>query len=435
MKKVLVVLLALGLVVAFSMPASALENIFGGYWRTRAIMEKNFTGDDSEAMDLQQVDTRTRLYYTAKFTDYFKFVNKFEFDAVWGTGPLGDIGSDGQVFEIKNSYVDFTVPSVNIKAGIQGFVLGRGFLFDDDASGLKVTYFKDNLLVPFVWVKAFEGGAGKDMNDRDVDVYVLAPIIKMDKITVSPYAVWMTSQDINGWGVNLGNPLLTIAESCDVYYLGLDVDADLGAASVWFTGIYEFGDADVNAAVYQAIYGVAPPADSVDVSAYLIALGGSADVTDMASVHGEFFYATGQEDGLGTVIFNGDDLDAFTVTAGQSYYWAEIMGLGIFDEQASNGSCADGISDIMAVNLGATAKPMDKLSVTLDLWYATLAEDDANGEDDLGTEVDLIVTYNLMENLNLDFVAAYLFAGDATTGKAKDDANPYEIGTRLSLSF
>jgi hypothetical protein len=39
-----------------------------------------------------------------------------------------------------------------------------------------------------------------------------------------------------------------------------------------------------------------------------------------------------------------------------------------------------------------------------------------------------------MDNLNLDVVAAYLFAGDATTG-GSNDANPVEIGTQLSLSF
>ena len=42
---------------------------------------------------------------------------------------------------------------------------------------------------------------------------------------------------------------------------------------------------------------------------------------------------------------------------------------------------------------------------------------------------------SLVQNLNLDLVGAYLFAGDATTMNADDDANPYEVGARLSLSF
>jgi outer membrane protein W len=106
------------------------------------------------------------------------------------------------------------------------------------------------------------------------------------------------------------------------------------------------------------------------------------------------------------------------------------MGLGTFDMAASNGSPANSITNIMAVNVGVKIKPMDKLTLNADVWYAALAEDDANGETDLGTEVDVKVTYALMDNLNLDLVGAYLFAGDAT-----GDDDPVEVGARLSLKF
>jgi hypothetical protein len=55
-------------------------------------------------------------------------------------------------------------------------------------------------------------------------------------------------------------------------------------------------------------------------------------------------------------------------------------------------------------------------------------------EDYLGTEIDLILTYEIVKGLKMDLVGAYLIAGDATY-KGPDSANPYEIGTRLSLSF
>ena len=62
---------------------------------------------------------------------------------------------------------------------------------------------------------------------------------------------------------------------------------------------------------------------------------------------------------------------------------------------------------------------------------------DAFGEDELGLETDLKVTYQLVEGLSLDIVGAYLFAGDAigTTSGGKNARDPYEFGTRLSLSF
>jgi hypothetical protein len=56
---------------------------------------------------------------------------------------------------------------------------------------------------------------------------------------------------------------------------------------------------------------------------------------------------------------------------------------------------------------------MEKLSLTGDLWYAGKPEKDANGEDELGFEVDLLAAYQLVEGLNLELVGAYLFAEDA----------------------
>jgi len=59
----------------------------------------------------------------------------------------------------------------------------------------------------------------------------------------------------------------------------------------------------------------------------------------------------------------------------------------------------------LASNLGVTVKPMDKLSITADLWWAKLAEDrifSATVKDDsIGLETDLKITYQLVEGLSL----------------------------------
>jgi len=413
MRKLMVLLLAAGLFCVFATPASALENIFGGYMRTRAYNNTNFTGEDqTEALDFQGVDTRTRLYYTAKFNDAFKFVNKFEFNNTWGDLNGGDIGADAtDNLRVKNSYADFTLGNLNSKIGMQGMVLSRGFIMDDDFSGAVFTYKAGDMYIPFFWVKAYEGYTigGPDANDFDVDYYGIYPVLNAGGATIKPLIMWITSKDAQDWPTTAGY------EEFDLYYLGADVDMNLDALSLWFTGIYQMGSADLVGG------------GDVDSSAYLLALGGEANV-GAASVHGQIFYATGDDDATDS------DEDAFWIPRGQSYYWSEIMGYGIFDANASANSCADHISDIMAINLGVTLKPMDKLSLTADLWYAALAEDDANGEDVLGTEVDLKATYKLMDNLNLDVVGAYLFAGDATYN-GSDDADPYEFGTRLSFGF
>ncbi len=176
MKKIMVLALAVVMTAAFVMPASALENKFGGYWRTRAFTMQNFTGEDqSEKWDYSLVDTRTRLFYTAVINENLQFVNKFEFNAVWGDKVGGDIGADGMgIFRIKNSYADFTLAPVNFKIGMQGGKLAHGFLFDDDFAGAIVTFKGEGFAVPFIWIKAFEGGKGVDSagdsaNDSDFD--------------------------------------------------------------------------------------------------------------------------------------------------------------------------------------------------------------------------------------------------------------------------
>ncbi|MBU1052721.1 MAG: hypothetical protein KKC46_02695 [Proteobacteria bacterium] len=62
---------------------------------------------------------------------------------------------------------------------------------------------------------------------------------------------------------------------------------------------------------------------------------------------------------------------------GQSF-WAEILGRGMFDGSAGanglnsqpTGSPGYSPTNIIAMNLGATHNPTDKLSITGDLWYA-----------------------------------------------------------------
>jgi hypothetical protein len=413
MKKLFVSAVAAVALAAFALPASAFENQFGGYWRTRAYTQKDFGPNGTQ--DLSQVDTRTRLFYTAKFSDDFKFVNKFEFNAVWGDNDGGDIGADGKNdWRIKNSYVDMNLGDWNAKIGTQGGVIARGFILDDDFSGAVLTYKGAGFDVPVMWIKHTEGGMGKKANEKDVDYFVVNPTVKVsDQLSVNPLFMWIGSEDAAAIDPNI--------KEANFYYLGVNADMDYGMGSAWFTGIYQFGSVDNAAPVLPA-----GTKRSMDVNAYLVAVGGDVNL-DAFNVHGEMFYASGQS-------ATAKDIEAFNVPAGQSYYWSEIMGYGIFDNQVSNNSPADQISNIMAFNLGASMSPMPKLKVTADLWYAKRVEDvlAPNGkmESDLGTEINLKATYKVMDNLNLDVVGAYLFAGDAT---GKDD--PYLVGTRLSFGF
>jgi len=422
MKKFAVLGLAVVLVIAFTVPATAFESVFGGYWRTRAYMQKDFTGDDTKALDRTLVDTRTRLYYTAIFNENLKFVNKFEFDAAWGgvsTG-YGDITADGKDVEVKNSYVDFTLGAINSKIGVQAYKLGRGFLFNADFAGAVITYKAEAFELPIFWIKAYEGSNGD--NNADVDFYGIAPKFSLgDTGAIQPFALWATSDDAEAYDATWPDSDVTL-EDLDIFYLGFDADMNFDMVSVWLTAMYQFGEVDTL------------EEGSADVSAWLAAIGAKANF-DTFDLHGQIFYASGDDD------LDDDDVEAFIPLRGQDYHWAEIMGGGMFDNagysnnQSNNAPGWDNITNVIAYNIGANFKVMDDLSLRADLWYAQLVEEEDLPDDELGLEVDFGMTYKIMDNLNLDVVAAYLFAGDATTEDVANDENPYEIGAQLSLSF
>jgi len=441
MKKIAILGLAALMIVAFCAPASALESIFGGYWQTRAFSQRDFSADESEADNLTVVDTRARLYYTAVLNDNLKFVNNLEIDAVWGadgtrggriipgTKADGDLDTDGVGIEVKHSYVDFNMGGfINGKVGLQPGFLARGFLFDADFAGVTLSFYGEGFSIPFTWMRAYEEGklSGRD----EVDYFSVAPTFGNETFSFTPFGMYAYSNNAQNWEST------SEFDALNMWYAGADIDANMGPASVWLTGIYQGGDADL----------AIDPSQSVDFKAWLAAAGLSIDMGGVADLHGKAFYATGDDDTTDT------DRETFYVPAGQSYYWAEIMGYGVFDNQVSRNACADQIGNIMAGNLGTTIKPSDDLSISLDAWYAKLAESivitDDNGntseEDELGIEANVKISYQLVEGLQLDLIGAYLFAGDATTAakqndgtyrKINEDKNPYEIGTRLSLSF
>ena len=432
MKKLLVLSLAVVMVVAFTLPASAFESVFGGYWRTRAFTQQCFSGDCDGDTDDSRVDTRTRLYYTAVLNDNLKFVNQFEMDAVWGTGgsQYGDIGADGIAVEVRSSYVDATMGAIRGTIGVQSLELGRGHMISDQVAGVVLsTKFGDTLL-PFTWFRVNEGGAGN--NSEDSDIFALYPVFKFgDSFTLNPFVSYGYSKDGNRdgndfstFGANAGTGPAGFDndDGIGVYWIGANADATFGSFNLWATAIYMGGSLDSN------------DTKDVDVKAWMASVGGNVPLGPV-SLRGQFVYASGDDDE------DDSDYEAYFGISGGgrgwSYYWAEIMGNGRFDNQATPGSTAGNPSNLWFAQIGATLKPMEKLSLAGDLYYAAHPEDDLiTDEKNLGFEVDLVATYQLVEGMSIDLVGAYLFADDATAlddNGNKDD--PWEVGTRLQISF
>ena len=261
-------------------------------------------------------------------------------------------------------------------------------MFDSDFSGIRITPKFGDTMVPITWGRINGEYVSEAGYDEDF-VSAEAKIGLGDTGKVTPFVVW---HGANG-----------AASDLSAFYVGVDADLKFGGASTWGTFIYQGGTNMMDE----------------DNAGYLFAVGGKVRM-----VHGQFFYASGDDSPA-----DGDN-DAFLGIPGRSYYWSEIMGYGTFDNQVSNGSPGDAISNVYAFNLGFKMKVSDAWTLGADWWYAALAEDNLAGDDELGNEFDVKATYKVMDNLNLDLIGAYLVAGDAT-----GDEDPVEIGARLSLSF
>jgi len=474
MKKYAILALAALLVVAFTVPAAALENEFGGYWRTRFYQMGHFDGEKDDAGSWRLVDTRTRLYYTAKINDNLKLVNKFEMDAVWGESQYrapsvytvygtagvtaigivavnnpaaslyGDPGADGVRVEVKNSYADFNLGPVNFTVGVQPYALFRSFYIDNDDSGVIARWpITEGAGIAASWLKAYEGGADGG-NNSDVDSYTLSGWFYFNEnISIKPSISYARSSELDTvfsvatltdpadvGTYNTVASTLPLGELSLVTY-GFDFDMNFDNFGLWMTAFGQDGSVDATG-------------KDLDISAWLVAIGGNVALGPV-DLHAQGFYSPGDDDtDQANPLLRDSDLE--NVQAPQaSYYWAEILGYGIFDQAVPNGSPGDKIFNIWAVNLGATFKPMDKLKITTDLWYASRENDilyvnalsptGFRSESKLGTELDVVATYQLVEGLNLDLVGAYLWAGDAVSVDGNNDENPYEFGARLSLSF
>ncbi len=474
MKKLSILALAAILVIFFTIPAAALENEFGGYWRTRYFSQKYFSGFDrndrinaaderAEDDTIERADTRTRLYYTAKINDNLKLVNKFEMDAVFGDSSSSDrnygrVGADGVDIQVKNTYADFNLGPVNVTAGVQPYSLFRDFQISDDASGIIARWkAMDKFVLAGSWLKNFEGGEGRGENE-DLDTYTITGAIFFNEnISLKPSISTAYTSQANAGLVQrilLGqqgrgaSPQQFVFDegNFDKAYLvsyGLDFDMTFDKWGVWLTAYGQTGE--IEDMLFDTTGdGDADKEDDLDLQSGLVAVGGNIGFGELGflgdfGLHSEFFWARGDDDR------DDEDWEAVVSPFG-SYYWSEIMGLGIFDNRAPAGSPGDKISNIWAFNLGVDMKPLDKLKIAVDMWYAELVEDEqrANDEDELGFELDVLITYELVEGLNLDLVGAYLWADDAVAGDFTDDdrlvteeneEDPYEFGARLSLSF
>ena len=436
MKKLFVLALAAVMIAAFVVPASALENKFGGYMENVFNTYKSLNYRDEGASDYSTARSRTRLYYTAILSDKLRFVNQFEMDSEWGqdgSNKYGDLGADGIAVEVKRSYVDFTTFNTRFEVGVQNFNILRGLLVNDDASGIKVSYRGFDGFIPAVWwLRPYNGDAMVGDNGQDFDHYTALVNIQRSNFQLAPSIGYIRTNNSASFPANnyTNRNIGSAGEALDIYVLGVDFNMKTDMFDVVAAAGYEGGSVD----------------DNTDISAYMLNAKLKYKMGKFA-LRGEALYTSGEE--VNSAGQRSGDYDGWWYpeqnSTGANYSTAEFYRKGKDWTKVPNGPAVPGggysnapngnaVENRMEFGLGADFAVSKAFKVSFDWWNLNLAEDAANGNSDVGNEFDLVGTWGIMKNLNLDLIGAYLLVGDAIKPTV-DDHDAYELSARLRLNF
>jgi hypothetical protein len=286
-------------------------------------------------------------------------------------------------------------------------------------------------------------------------------------------------------GANYQNPyvpgLFITAQRNNLFDLGVQLGYKIDYLSAYINFVKNFGSLKVsNVATANTEPGAADIRVNTNILPGLSALNAhTADYTGWmidAGVNyfcGPFtanlggFYTSGQKLNFTTIdgqpaninnpqiiVPNGSDISTFVYPLATSKYFSEIMGGGILDNMAPNGGYWRGYptpTNIWTLTLGGAYQVLPTTKVAMSYWYFATSEKVPSKfnpqfgtwdtSSNLGHELDLTITQNIVDKLNLDLVGAIMFTGQAYRARTTNvrylggDQNAYELGARLQWAF
>ena len=452
MKKLLVVLLSLGLIVAFSTAASAADVKFSGQYYVGGVYESNpmLTPDDvadgrshySHAFFY----TRTRFQPVFQIAEGLTFTTRFDaLEKQWGNTNLQGGGAtdyansrryqqvaltQGQKIqeeiEFERAYVTFLTGIGQFQVGYQNVdAWGTDFSdYNNTAPSIQYAAKVGPLTLALIYEKFYENDtAGQPATytnnvDADNDTYAIAGIYNGQGIEAGMLYKYYALNKTKPAGYKTQRNLLSPY-----------VKATFGPVYIEGELQYWFG----KAAEYEAP--LAGTAD-VDLQAYGAYL--KAKMNLGPAYFGALF-----------AYLSGDDMSDATKTNlnpgghGSSFVHSLIMMYEPLSTWSNSGSTAAnlyGSSNMFVHNAFGGFNPTPKWNVEANLTYADVEKIPTGVTQDkhLGMEFDVTATYKIYDNLSYMVGAGYLWTGDyfkGATNAPKEIDNDYVLKNQLTLSF
>jgi len=477
MKKLLVVLLSLGLIAAFSMSASAADVKFGGSYYLVGVYENNPSlseNGSSHAFFYQRV----RLEPVFKIAEGLTFTARMDaLEKQWGNtnwkGNSTNAGISGpddltssrknpggtqkiqESFEFERAYVTFLTGIGMFQVGYQN-VDDWGTDFGNYSNSRPRIAFVTKagpMILAATYEKIYENDTAAPANnmltDSDKDTYSLSGTYKGKDLEAGLLYKYYAYSNYRQYGIkqmfNLLSPYVK-ATFGPVYVEG--------EMTYWFGKFAKFEEPNL---MYPA------GTSDIDLKAWSAYLKGKVNIGP-AYVGALFSYASGNDlsdrtkfttalSGGGTnyapaLILLNDALNTWTGghAAASPGNYTSVLGASpagtIYNPVTSSKY------NTVIFNAFAGFNPLPKLNVEAALTYATvdktaIAMNWVTGNiteavsDKLGTEFDVTATYKLYDNLSYMVGAGYLWTGDyfkGTDANAKVN-NDYMVMNKLTLSF
>ncbi len=443
MKRFWLVLLSLGLVMAFSASAFAVDVKFSGsYFAGGMYLDKtSLTKDASTATAFyyQKLQLTTELVVAPGLSLYTR-ANVM--DRIWGatrTAASTSLDTISAATKAENQnigfdflYAQFQTPVGMFKVGYQSNSSWGTIFTNSQTPTGGITWWipvGKALIIPMYFKegdksKSNQYTTGISASDLDNDKYALAGIYIDKNIETGLIVVY--------WRQAANRDLGASAYLSKYYGVSPYVKATVGPVKIQAEFTYAFGD------LFKLDSGTTGNAYEK-----LSSLTGWVDATATFGpvyVGGTFAYSQGQ----------GDDANTRNQLLGGGVEWSPALIMWNQDRAYFNGtitSAAVGAAsafDSSMVNaffyqLRAGVKPNDKLNIGAAVSMATADKNPAANwvSKDYGYEIDVTGTYKITNNLSYMLGVGYLITGDyfKGTSSANQVTNDYLVINKLTLTF
>jgi hypothetical protein len=446
MKRFWLVLLSLGLVMAFSVSAFAVDvKVSGEYYAAGLYLNKATVADTDANLSTAFYFQRLRIGTDFVVSPCLKLVTRFDaMERIWGgarssTGTA-DPESAGTRAEAENiafdlAYIDYTSPIGLFKVGyMKDYEWGT--VFGDRTSGPargQIQY-----LVPVGPVILFAGLAKEGDNSASAITTATKTDLDYDSYRLAVIFNFNTSQVKGETGVlGLFNRFASDKAGMppylqSVYVIDPYFKAQIGPVALQGEFQYWFGDA------YKFEDGF--PHSNVSINAWSVFLDATANL-GMVYVGGSFAFLSGDDPNStntveGSVNTAGLDWNPCLImfnTIDTAYWVGNLVG--------NNGSAVDNeMSNAYFFQGRVGVKPVPKLDAMMSVSYAAADKKPAGYlNSNYGWEIDATGTYKITNNLSYMLGIGYLFTGDYYKGKGVTGTNTivddYMLINKLTLSF